>query len=259
MQKALIRSLTSLAALLVLTASASVLAQDPAGNLTESWVMTVKQGQQAAFEAAMKVHVAVRADSGDPRFWNVYVPATGDEMNRYEIRTCCFGWADQDAYANWYVNNPGVMGDWFTNLDQFIENYAHYFSETDMDNSHWVSEGQPVSLVGVTEFFIAPGQAANFAAAKTELSQIAINQGWGANHNWAWAEQIGGKPVSSLMVPFENYAAMAAQSQNFTDFTSEHMGAEAAAALFGRFSASTSGSQYTIWSYRPDLSTPAAD
>jgi hypothetical protein len=254
MINALKRSAIGLSLLLFFTAPAALMAQETAGNLSESWTMTVKRGQQAAFETALKNHVKVRSESGDPRNWQVYVPVTGTEMSRYVIRACCFTWADQDTFTSWTMNTPSVMGDWYANVDQYVESYAHYFSQVDLDNSHWVSADQPVSLIGVTDYQVAAGKALKFAAARQEVSQIALNQGWAADHHWAWMEQIGGKPMVSLAIPFENYAAMATPGQDFMTFVAEKKGAEAAAALFRRFASGISGSQYTIWMHRPDLS-----
>ena len=237
-----------------------VFAQAAAGNLAEVWVMTVKRGEQANFEAAFKQQLAVRTQNTDPRSWSVYVPVTGDQLSRYGLRTCCFSWADQDAYTAWTNSTPAVMGDWFANVDQYIESYEHYFSEVDRDNSNWVAADTPTQYIGITDYTISPTKGQDFASARTELSQIALNQGWSASgRHWAWTSQIGGEPKASLAVPFANFAGMAVEGPQFMEFLTQQMGAEAAAALVEKFSSGTTGSTYTIWQYRPDLSSGASN
>jgi hypothetical protein len=232
------------------------IAQATTGNLAEIWVMNIKRGEQANFEAAFRQHVTVRAQNNDPRSWQTYVPVTGDELGRYAVRTCCFTWADQDAYTAWVNNTPAVMGDWFANLDQYIESYEHYFTETDMANSNWVAADTPVQYIGVTDYTISPARGQDFAAARVELSQIALNQGWSAGgRHWVWTSQIGGEPKASLAVPFANFAAMSVEGPQFMEFLAQQMGEEAAAALVEKFSSGTTGSSYTIWQHRTDLSS----
>ena len=253
-----IKALTPLFILLAMTLSCSALAQPGSGNLAEGWAMTVKKGQQVNFEAAFKAHGAIRKENGDPRNWSVYVPVTGDDLTVYFVRTCCYAWADQDAYTEWESQHPAVMTDWFENVDQYVENYGHYFTEMDWDNSHW-NEGQVVRYVGVTDYAILPGKAAEFHAARRELSQIAINQGWADDHSWAWSDQVGGKPSASLVVPFASFADMGDDEESFYNFIIEHKGQEGAAALVENFADSVKGSKYSIWAHRPDLSTGNSD
>ena len=249
-----------LIAVLMLALPALSLAQENSGTLAESWVMTVKQGQQADFEVAFKAHAALRAASGDPRAWDVYSPETGDKLNVYVVRTCCFGWADQDAYSSWTQSTPAVMGDWFANVDPFVESYAHYFSELDADNSNWPTDTGAIRYVGVTDYFPSPGQAAAFDTARKELSQVALNHGWSAaGHHWGWADRIGGEPQVSLAIPFNSFADMAAAGESFAAFAARTMGEQNAMDLMQRFTSSVRRSTYTIYLHRADLSTPRGE
>jgi hypothetical protein len=58
-----------------------------------------------------------------------------------------------------------------------------------------------------------------------------------------------------IVSPFENFAAMEPPEQSFFEFVSEHVGsAEEAGKIFAQFSAGFTGSNYTVWAYREDLS-----
>jgi hypothetical protein len=61
--------LINLVALLLGALPVLVYAQSATGNLAEVWVMTVKRGEQANFEAQKQI--AVRAQNNDPRSWNL--------------------------------------------------------------------------------------------------------------------------------------------------------------------------------------------
>ena len=240
--------------LLLATVYQPAQAQTAPGTLAEEWHFTVKDGHQADFEQAIRAHGKVRRDKGDPRRWDVYTPVTGDDLNTYVFRACCFTWNDQDAYAAWESSNADVESDWLNGPGQHVAKTAHYFSEIDLANSYWPDNDKPVNYLGVMDYYVGAGQGAPFAAARAELSQIAINQGWSAaGHRWSWIDRIGGKAVNFLVVPFANYAGMQSGGETFIEFLGEHLGDEAALALQTRFAGAISGSKYTIWRYRSDL------
>lgn len=256
MHKSLNTVLQILICVLLPLLPASLLAQEPTGSLEEFWIFTVKSGHQGEFEAAFKDQGALRNKHGDPRHWDVYVPATGDDLNRYALRSCCFAWADQDSYTAWTMQNAPVMEQWYSKVNPHVENAAHYFHEMDLANSHWPENLTSPAMVGVTEFSIAPGKVNQFHAARAELSQIAINQGWAAGgRHWVWTDRIGGEPSADLVVPFDNYASMTPGEQSIAGFLTEKLGAEGAAALMEKITSSVSSSSYTIWVHRPDLSS----
>jgi hypothetical protein len=146
------------------------------------------------------------------------------------------------------------MEDWNKNVQDHLESVSHYYYEMDTANSVWTDTQSP-HMIGVTEFAIAAGKIAQFHAARAELSQVAINQGWAANgEKWSWFDRVGGSPMSGLAIPFDNFADMAAGEQSFGAFLSSKMGEEKAAELMAEFSSSVSSSSYMIWVHRPDLS-----
>ena len=93
------------------------------------------------------------------------------------------------------------------------------------------------------------------------MSQIAINQGWAnTDRSWIWATNIGGKPLVSVIVPYQNFAAMGNAGEGFSDFLAQQLGsADAAAELMDQFSGSTSGSDYQVWVHEESLSMPAGN
>jgi hypothetical protein len=250
MNKKLQNLLLALFAVSFLTIPGHLLAQ---GSLADVWVMTVKPANQQAFEEAFKEHAAYRKEQGEAFEWDVYTPVTGESFDMYVIQACCFSWADLDKREAWEADTPEITQNWATTAAQYVENYAHFYDDYDMSNSHWPEGGNSPPYVGVTDYFIKPGHGSKFAAAKAKLSQIAINQGWAQEHHWAWSNRVGGSPTVSIVVPFDSFADMADDEVSFAEFLTQHMGAEGAEEVFSDVSGAIAGSSYTIWRHRADL------
>ena len=144
--------------------------EKPEQMIADSWVAVPKAGHESEFEEALKAHLALRTERGDPRTWHVYVPVTGKDLNRYVIRSCCFAWADQDSYGEWSREN---MGKHFNEtVHPHVATYHHNFSELDQKNSHW-GEDTNANYVGVTMFHIKPGKGGQMSEAIGEMSTLA--------------------------------------------------------------------------------------
>lgn len=243
-------------ATIFLLSGANAFAQDgPPGNIAEMWTMHVDPAAAEAFEEAFKAHLAVRTENNDPFNWQVFVNNSGKVGPTYYVRTCCFSWAERDAYETWNTEHPQVMEDWGANVAAHVKGYEHDYSEMDFENSHWPDSGDTPKYVGVTTYKLAPGGWRNFNSAKTELSRIAIDNGWANDeHRWAWSSSVNGYPSVSIVFPYDNYADMASPDPSFFDFLSEQVGADKAAELFQQMNSGTKGSYYTIYTHRPDLS-----
>jgi hypothetical protein len=255
--KLLFKSLFAVICILGLSSQAIADDHEAPPNMADMWVVHVKTGMAAEFEAAFNEHMAYRAEHGDPRTWNVFTVAVGSDLGSYSIRACCFNWADFDAYDAWNAeSNAGQH--WNENVDQFVESYEHYFSAIDFENSNWPEGDNNFSLFGVTNWRVKPGAGGAMNAAKAKMSSMAKEHGW--PRHWSWSSGIGGSPGLSLVAPFDNYAGMKAPEQSFAEFLTEHMGSqEEALELLNTFSTSAKGSTYTIYRHRKDLSSAADD
>ena len=56
-----------------------------------------------------------------------------------------------------------------------------------------------------------------------------------------------------------NYADMQPSEPSFFEFVTEQLGAEEAGATFAQFGAGFTGSDYTVWKYDENLSSPSDD
>lgn len=259
-RKPVVRALSVLAALIML-APAVVAAQDSPPPLAEMWVLTAKAGHGDEFRAAIKEHMAFRAEHGDPRAWQAYSPVLGDELNRLAVRFCCINWADVDAYREWNEGAPEVGEHYGETVAPHVADTEHYFETIDWANSHWSDAGGPYRVFAVTDWAIKPGHSAEFDAALDKMSQIAIDQGWASdNHNWLWMTRIGGSPQQSIVVPHRNFASFDEAKDNFFRFLADQLKSEEAAAdLMKQFEGATMGSEFQIWVHREGLSMAESD
>lgn len=261
MKKASSMLLLGLLASMIYLLPFNAIAEDEPGSLAEMWLVTVKNGHSGSFQAALKEHIAFRAEHGDPWKWQTYTAVVGENLNQIAIRYCCINWADVDSYEQWNRSNPDVGEHWNENVDPNVKKIEHYFEQIDWDNSHWSEGAGSNRLFGVTEWTIKGGKDADFAAAREKMSQIAINQGWGAaERNWIWTTTIGGKPTQGIVIPYKNYAAMTPGEETFYSFLVKQLGSEEAAdELYKTFSGATWESQYTVWEHQPDQSMQEDD
>jgi hypothetical protein len=235
-------------------------AQEDPPSLTDVWLMVPKSGMETEFEAAVVAHLAFRADAEDSRNWLAFTPVIGHNLTIYQFRGCCFDWADQDAYTA-EDQKKGLGANFNENVGQYVDHLHHYFEYMDWENSHWPDGMSDGPYYGVTSWNMKPNPGPGPREARIKMSQIAIENGWGDTDNqWLWHWRIGGENKLIIATPFDNFAEMAPPEQSFFEFVTEHMGSEEeAAALFDQFGSGFSGSDYTVWVHRPELSTPASD
>lgn len=226
---------------------------DERAPLSDVWYMVPKQGMAPQFEAAMKTHMAFRADAGDSRQWEAYDAAVGGNPMIYQWRAGGQNWADMDAYAEEEEQN-GYAANFMENVDQYVDHYHHYIEESEYETSNWPQDLGQHPYYGVTTWNRKQGAFMESDAARKKLSEVALEGGW--ESRWLWHSRIGGRPALMIATPYESYADMAPPEQPFFEFVAEQLDSEEEAGkLFQAFAAGFTDSNYTIWTYRPDLSS----
>jgi len=229
---------------------------DERAPLSDVWMVMPKQGMAMKFEEAVRSHMAYRRDVGDSRNWVAYSASIGSNPQLYQFRAGDLNWADQDAYVA-EDEEKGLGSHWFANVDQYVDHYHHYMERSDFEHSHWPADLGQHSYYGVTSWTWKEGAGPATEQAREQLSQIAMDGGWGemGNH-WLWLSRIGGKPTLMIVNAFDDFADMEPPEQSFFDFVTEQLGsAEDAGKIFAQFGAGFADSSYTVWAHRPDLST----
>ncbi len=248
------RITASLVAAAMLIAPLAALADNHEADLSSVWIIKPKQGMAAEFEKALGEHAAMRSREGDSRDWQVYSVALGYHMGVYQVRHCCFDWADQDAYEA--DNADKGFGEHFQeNVAEYVDHMHHYFEQMDMENSFWPDDID-ATYYGVTSWKMKQGASPEAYQVREEFSKVASENGWGEENPWLWLTRIGGEPTLMIVSPYDNYADMKPPEQEFFEFMVEKTGMEAdeVAAMFQTFGSAFTSEDYTIWRSRPDLS-----
>ena len=262
MQKTL--SITSLiaAATLLLPLSLSAEHHEEAATpppLTDVWIVVPKQGMEGKFRDAVIADNAYRTKAGDTRDWQAYNVAIGHTMNAVQFRACCFDWADQDAYIA-ESREKELSKYWGENVHQYVDHYHHYFDVADWKNSHWPDGQGNGPYYGVTTWYAKQGGAAASGQARHKMSQLAKTKGWATDDtNWLWFTRVGGKPITSLVSSYENYADMAPPEEEFWEWVTAEIGEEEAAAMFAAFDSGYKDSDYTVWVHDKEMSVEMDD
>ena len=225
--------------------------------LSDVWMMVVKPGMGAEFDAAMAAHMQFRKDAGESRDWVAYRVAVGHNMAPIQYRSCCFDWADLDDLVAEGAE-LALRDDFNANVAQYVDHIHHYIEEFDWENSHWPDTGTSGPYFGVTTWTNKQGRGPESNEAKTALSQVGKTEGWTSDdNNWLWISRIGGDYTTSIVSSYENYADMAPPEQSYYDFVVEKLGEVEANELYDAFSSGFDDAEYTVWQHDESISTPA--
>lgn len=226
--------------------------------LSDVWVFAPKADMADEFYEAAEEYIAWRAEQGDSREWTAFTPVIGHEMNRVMFRTCCFDWADQDAYNKESADKE--FGKKFNELmGPFVDHHHRYIERTDFENSHWTEENEG-PYYGATTWYLNEEFTPQAFEARKKMSSIA-KDGWGSETNqWLWLSRIGGASVLQVVVPYSDWADMKPPEVSFFEHVSSKLESEEEVArLFSDFSAGKVKSDYTVWRVIPELSSPDSD
>lgn len=251
--------LASLAGLAVVSLPLSAIAQEEAPKpLSDVWMMVVKPGMEAEFNAAMAAHMQFRKDAGESRDWQAYRVEIGHNMKPIGFRSCCFDWADLDAHE---AENEelGLGANFQANVGQYVDHFHHYLETFDWENSHWPEEGTSGPYFGVTSWTNTQGRDSDSSDAKAAMSKLA-KDGWANDeNNWLWMSRIGGDAATMIVSSFANFADMAPNEQSFGEWVTEKIGEDEADEMFEDFGGGFDDSDYTVWKLDPSISTPVDD
>ena len=239
---------------LTLLLACSTPAQDDRATMTDVFLVLPKSGMTAAFEQALREHIAYRQDAGETRAWETYTVALGDNPSIYQFRSGGMDWADFDAGVA-EDGEKGLGSNWAANVDQYVEHLHHYIEVSDFDNSDWPEDLGQKPYYGVTTWSVNGNAEAAADAAREEFSRVAMAGNWSATAgNWMWLSRVGGSSKMMLVTAYDSFANMAPPEESFYEFLASQVGEDQAASLFADFGAGYTSSNYTIWAYRPDLS-----
>ena len=222
------------------------------GNIADRWVLWPKAGHEKEFEAAVKEHAAWRKKAGEPLDWLTYQPIVGTDLTYYVIRSDNHQWKEFDAEDAWSTKAK-VNDAYNQQLAPHVARVEHFFEETDTAHSQW-AESKDYKYVGVTSRHLKAGSRSEMTAALDKIQKAITDEKWPYHYRLAWL--IGGGDTLRIVVPMKSYADMAEPNPSVHKVLAKALGSEDAAnATMKQFGSSFEGGDYTVFAYRPDLST----
>jgi len=223
-----------------------------AGNIADRWVLWPKAGHAKEFEAAVKEHAAWRKKAGEPFSWLTYQPIAGTDLTYYVIRSDNHGWKDFDAEEAWSMKAK-VEDAYRQQVGVHVEREEHYYEETDTAHSHW-TDSKDYRYVGVTSWRPKSGSRSDLMAALDKIQKAVADEKWPYPYRIAWL--IGGEGRLRVVMPMKSFAEMADPDPSMRKLLTKSLGSEeAAGATLKQFGGAVEDAQYTVFAYRPDLST----
>ena len=221
-------------------------------NLVRSIAVTVKPGMSGAFESAMREHMDLRRELGDPWEWTVYQVVDGDDLGTYYIRSGLVTWADFDAY---YSRDWTKVEEHFSRvLDPLIESAKGTTEELEFGMSHWPEEPPDYKLFQVYIYYIKPAKMMDFYAGAGQFHGAIMQAGWDEYYIWYMIHTGSNGPVAALVVPAVNWADFEDPEKSLFEVITEVYGEQGANELVAKFYGSFYHYDSMIVYFRKDLS-----
>lgn len=256
LKNTLIAFLLALCALTISTTSAADkkhAGTEEMGNIATTWLMWPKDGDGAKFESAMKQHIAWRKTGGEGMDWAVYQPVVGKDLGYYAFRSNGHHWKDFDASAAW-AKSAKADEAFGRDVGPFVDRMEHYFEEADTKDSNWIPSSD-YRYFGVTTYTPKSGTGADREDAIKKIHKAVTDAKWPFGYEINYL--IGGADQMNIAVGFKSYADMAEPDPSLGKILATSLGSEdAAKATMKQFGTSIEGSDYTVYEFREDLSTP---
>lgn len=213
---------TLLVALLLGLAGQDAWAQQ--NNLARVYFMDAKTGMQAGLETALKQHAEWRKEQGDPWTWSVMQVVNGENLGRFIARSGGHGWGDFDAYDMGFDQQANVHFN--ATVAPLLESTSSAITSVDTTNINWHPNNDAVNLISVTTFHLKPGKGQAFTEAVNKFHTAIVEHNHPTHYAFEWnVNGVNGQAVS-LILPYENWAAMAGPEEPLFVFLARVLGQE---------------------------------
>ncbi len=234
----------------ILAAAPGVAAQG--ANLAFAYRVKVHVGQEQAFEAALREHMAVRQAAGEPFQWLIYQAMFGDDGGEYYVRSADHSWADLDMY-NGMGDFQEEVGDHFTRtMTPFIAESSSWVSVLDTAMSAMPPNMDEMNVFMVNRIWV-DGEGA-----------MAMEEALGAFHETAAANHMyhivlrtlvcGQGSDLALVFPAENFAGLEEPSPGMDELMMQEHGQEGLRDIYESWLSGLEESSSSVLVLRRDLS-----
>jgi hypothetical protein len=238
----------------ILAAAPGVAAQG--STLAFTFHVKVHEGQERAFEAAMKEHMAVRQEAGEPFQWSVYQSMFGDDGGDYYIRSAGHSWADLDTYGGMSDVQEEIENHFAETMTPFIAESASWVSSMDTTMSTLPPDMEAMNVFMVTRVSVDAEGA------------MAMEEALGSFHETAAAHDmyhimlrnvVGGEGAEfSLVFPSEDFAGLEDPSPGMDELMMEAYGEARLQEIFQGWMSGIEDTRTSLLVLRRDLSMSMA-
>jgi len=247
------RIILLVSAMALLFGMSSAVAQDTEkkGDIAQIALITAKEGQGKALEAAIvEYHHFMATKPGSLR-WQWYSVVTGKDTGKYLVRTGNHDWADFDAEHDWDDESDAKFASLIT---PHIASVAAGITRTDDKLGIWPDSMAGYKLFSVTRWYIKPGQYGAFMQGLTKIDTILKENKFPYPYAIIHNESGADGRLVSLVIPYMNYADMAPKEPGYMDVMNKVMGAEAAATFMADWGSSFKTGENFLLRYLPEQS-----
>jgi hypothetical protein len=227
--------------------------QEEDGTIARVAFFRAKPGMSAPLEEGLKKHMAWHKAQNGTWAWFVWSVETGEATGSYGAGTFNHKWSDFDAPD---VDLAADTADSAQNILPYMAEGAQWRYYARLPKfSRPRPEGQGAApLAVVLTFHLKMGANEEFLNAIAKVNHAIEKTKWPAHYEWYALVNGGEHPEFVLVLPHENYAAMAPPAVSFDKMLEDAFGRAEAAAILHTFDKTIARETSEIVRDRPDLS-----
>lgn len=248
--------------LLVVTLLAALLALPVATQEEENTIARIvffraKPGMNQQLEDGMKKHMAWHKAQKGTWAWLAWSVETGEATGMYGAGTFGHKWSDFD---NVDVNEAADAADVTLNISPYVAEGAQwrFYSHLTKVSRPRPQQAGPAARAVVLTFHLRMEGSEEFMNAITKVHNAIEKTKWPTHYEWYALVNGGEHPEFVLVLPKDNWAAMAPPDTPFNKMLEEAFGRTEADAILRVFDKTIKSETSEIVRMRPDLGyTPA--
>ena len=225
--------------------------EEKSDGLARVVLITAKDGQEKALEAAITKYHHYMGDKKGAWRYNWYSIVTGPDTGKYIARSGGHNWADFDAEHDW---DEAAGAKFMSDVQPHIADADIMITKTDDELGIWPESMEGYQYYSVTKWHIKSGKGNAFNGGLKKINAI-LNEGDWPNYYAFTSAVSGGKGnTMTLVSPRKNFADMAAKEPSFYDVMNKAMGEDETKAFLAEWNTTFMSGQNQLLKHRPKLS-----
>lgn len=238
-------------ALMAIMSPVSAQDEEKTDGLAQVVLITAKDGQEKALEAAITAFHHYMADKEGAWHYQWYSILTGPNSGSYIARSGNHNWADFDAEHDWDDEADAKFG---SDVAPFIADADVNITRSDQDVGIWPDTMEGYQYYSVTNWYIKQGQGRAFDEGLKKIDGILKEAEWPSYYAFVHNVSGGHGNQVTLVSPHKSFADMAPKEPSFIDAMNKAMGEEETRAFLAEFSQTYKTGDRILLRYRADLS-----